>query len=353
MLDLRLDHRMSPAADGEPGCFGQRRLSPAERLSLFGVRAQHIQRCERERGLLQRGDGSTELAEQGFEQRLLTCKGALLGGERLVLEGLQFRGDVPLGILQRLPAPIVVRHAFGIGVRDFDVETVNAVVLDLDARDAGTLTLASLKLDEERTAAVLDFPQLVERGIVAARDDVAIAKHRRWLFCDRPLEQCRPFRIDRERPNRSLQERRATTRSGRCNGGQTSERIAKPGKIARPRGGERDARRNPFEIDGALQLSGEPATGKRQGNEFGYSGVPRSGNFARAQWGAEPLPKQPAAGRRRTAVEERQQRRRSLAAQRLGDFQIAAGGGIQSKMVADTLDSERSHVSELSLLRGL
>src|SRR5215813_704340 len=163
MLDLRLHDRVPTAANSEAGRFGERRLSPAERLSLFGVRPQHVQGCERERSLLQRGDRRTELAQQGFEQRLLACKGALLGGERLVLEGLQLGRDVALGILERLPAPIVVRHAFGISVRDFDVEAVNAVVLDLEARDAGTLALACLELDEKRAAAVLDFPQLVER----------------------------------------------------------------------------------------------------------------------------------------------------------------------------------------------
>ena len=48
--------------------------------------------------------------EQRLVEQLLAGERALLRRERLVLEGLQLRRDVALGVLQRLPPPVVVGH---------------------------------------------------------------------------------------------------------------------------------------------------------------------------------------------------------------------------------------------------
>ena len=71
---------------------------------------------------------------------------AFLRGQRLVLERLQFRRDVALGVLERLPPPVVVRNPGGVGMRDLDVEAVHAVVLDLERADAGAFALAPFQL---------------------------------------------------------------------------------------------------------------------------------------------------------------------------------------------------------------
>ena len=79
-----------------------------------------------------------------------------LGGERLVLEGFEFRRDVALGVLQRLAAAVVVRHVLRIGVRDFDVEAVHAVVFHFQLGDAGAGAFARLQFEEEVAAVGLD-----------------------------------------------------------------------------------------------------------------------------------------------------------------------------------------------------
>jgi hypothetical protein len=52
-------------------------------------------------------------------------------------------------------------------------------------------------------------------------------------------------------------------------------------------------------------------------------------------------------------VEQRQQRRRCFAAQRFGQFQIAAGGGVHAQPGRIMFDRQRRHVRQRALLRGL
>ena len=65
-----------------------------------------------------------------FGQLQMQRAGAFLRGQGTVLETLQLGGDVPLGVLQGLAAPVVVWNLVGLAVRDLDVEAVHAVVLD-------------------------------------------------------------------------------------------------------------------------------------------------------------------------------------------------------------------------------
>jgi hypothetical protein len=103
---------------------------------------------------------------------------AFVGGQRLVFEGLELGRDVALGVLQGLPAAVVVGHLFGVGVGDLDVEAMHLVVLDLEVGDAAAFALARFELDQEGAAVVLDGAQLVELGVVARRDDAAVAQQR-------------------------------------------------------------------------------------------------------------------------------------------------------------------------------
>ena len=156
MLDFFLDDGMSSAADRESRRRYEAGARPAERLRLRGVHGQHVEHCERLRRPLERRNRRREIAQQRVVQRLLPGERALLCGQGLVLEGLQLRGDVALGVLERLPAPVVVRNALDVRVRDFDVEAVHAVVLDPEAGDARASALARFELDQKRTAVLLD-----------------------------------------------------------------------------------------------------------------------------------------------------------------------------------------------------
>ena len=62
-------------------------------------------------------------------------------------------------------------------VGDLDVEPVDAVVLDLEAGNPGARALARFEIDQESPAVLVDRAKLVQLGIVATRDDVAVTEH--------------------------------------------------------------------------------------------------------------------------------------------------------------------------------
>jgi len=65
----------------------------------------------RRRKTLQRGDAFDGPLADDFEQLLLAGDGPVAGGEDFGLVFLQFVGDVPLGVLERLFADIIRRSS--------------------------------------------------------------------------------------------------------------------------------------------------------------------------------------------------------------------------------------------------
>ena len=131
------------------------------------------------------GIGLGQLADEPLVEQLLARERALLRGQRLVLERLQFRRDVALRVAQGLPAAVVVRDLVDVRVRDLDVEAVDLVELDLERRDRRALALAPLEVGEERAAVAVERAQLVQLGVVAVGDDAAVAQLRGRLGADR------------------------------------------------------------------------------------------------------------------------------------------------------------------------
>jgi hypothetical protein len=120
-------------------------------------------------------------------------------------------------------------------MRHFDVEAVHTVVFDLEARDARARSFLRFEIDQECTAVVLDAAQLVELRIVAFGDDIAVAKHGGRLDSDRACEQRLPARIRGHRLGRIEEKCGARPRDRSADLGQSRERIAQTGKIARSR----------------------------------------------------------------------------------------------------------------------
>ena len=90
------------------------RRAEVQRGGALGKGGEHVQFGDGGGDALQLRDERRELVEQLFVEEFLARQRAVVGGERLVLEGFQFRRDVALGVLQRLAAAVVVRHLVGI-----------------------------------------------------------------------------------------------------------------------------------------------------------------------------------------------------------------------------------------------
>src|SRR5207247_4953147 len=86
-------------------------------------------------------------------------------------------GDEAFRGLHRLAPDVVPGYPLGIAARDLDEESLHAVVADLEGGESGAFALAPLELEQERIRVGGDAPQLIELGVVACRDDVALAHH--------------------------------------------------------------------------------------------------------------------------------------------------------------------------------
>src|SRR5437867_9283617 len=102
---------MPAAADRESWRRDEAGARPVERLGLRGLRYHDVEGGERLRRALERRNRRGEIAQQRVVQRLLPGERTFLRGQGLVFECLQLRSDVALGVLERLPAPVVVRYA--------------------------------------------------------------------------------------------------------------------------------------------------------------------------------------------------------------------------------------------------
>ena len=152
----------------------------------------------------------------------------------------------------------------------------------------------------------------------------------------RACEQCRPLRDrppDRRRAGAASGaslpasvERRSRQREQACRAGRR-DRAAVP---KRARCAPQCARRR--RCAQARAVNARRARGSSRHATIAACRAARAS--CAAQRMREPVAKQPAARRRRARVEQRQQRRRGLAAQRLGDFEIAARRGIERQEFA-------------------
>ena len=113
--------------------------------------------------------------EQFVVKQFLARERALLRGQRLVLECLEFRRDVALGVFERLAAPVIVGDFLGLRPRDFDVKAVHAVVFDLEIGDTAARALARLEIEQELAAVAVERAQFVELRIEAVGDHAAFA----------------------------------------------------------------------------------------------------------------------------------------------------------------------------------
>jgi hypothetical protein len=97
------DNRVTAAGDLDAGLARELRPPPFEGIGALGQRRERIEARERSGEGGQRLEVRLQEVEEPFEQQLLARQRSLLRRERLVLEGLQLRGDEAFRVLERLP----------------------------------------------------------------------------------------------------------------------------------------------------------------------------------------------------------------------------------------------------------
>ena len=102
---------MAAAADLQARLGDQRGLGPAQLRGAFGERGEAVERGQRRGGGLQRAESVDELRQHFFVEFALARQRLLARPEHLVLEALELGRDEALGVLDGLPADVVLRHA--------------------------------------------------------------------------------------------------------------------------------------------------------------------------------------------------------------------------------------------------
>ncbi len=144
LIDELLHDRMAALADLDDRLVRELRRRVAQRHGALGEVRQHVERRERRRRRLQLREPLDQLIQQLVVQLFLARQCAIARAEHLVLEFLQLRRDVALGVLHGLAAVIVRRHAVGEAAIDLDVVALHAVVAEPQIRDAAALRARAL-----------------------------------------------------------------------------------------------------------------------------------------------------------------------------------------------------------------
>jgi hypothetical protein len=348
--EARLDDRMAAALDLDQRLLDEARPAPVGASRHLGERGQRVERRERARDGGDRGEVRRERVEEDVVELLLARERALAGRERLVLERLQLGSDEALGVLHRLPAPVVGGDARRLRLADLDEVAGDAVVLDAQRRDAGARALPRFELEQERVAAAADRAQLVELGVVALGDDAAVADERRRLLGDR-AEQRDDLFGRRQRRREHLEERRAFFGERGTQPRQRGERRAQPGELARPHLPERDPRADPLDVGDVAERVAQRRRAVREQRRDRVVAIDRGA--ALAQRLRQPEPKRAAAHAGDAEVDRRQQRRCVAAAERSRQLEIAVRDRRQIDQLARALHRDAVDVGERAALRVL
>ncbi|MNU58797.1 hypothetical protein D3C71_479410 [compost metagenome] len=203
----RFHHRMAAAFDLQARLGLQFRTRPVQRLRTLGEGGQHVQFAECGGALLERLQLGAQRVQQLLVQVLLARQRTVTRGQHLVLECLQFFGDVALGIGQRLPAGVMHRRAVGLALADFDVVAVHTVVADLQGGDAAALALALFQVDQELVGVGRQATQFIQLGVEAICQHATIAELERRHFGNGAGQQVRTLVVFAERGVQGLQSR--------------------------------------------------------------------------------------------------------------------------------------------------
>jgi hypothetical protein len=135
---------------------------------------------------------------------------------------------------------------------------------------------------------------------------------------------------------------------------QPGQRLAQAGQVARAGVAQCDAPGNALDVGDAFQFAADIAGHAAVVGEQCFDGAVAGGrNVALAQRVVQRVAQQARTHAGHAVVEQREKRRRRLAAQGFGQFQIAPGGEIEAKVGAFEFHGQRPQMRQAAGLRGL
>src|SRR5205814_5838882 len=303
-----LDHRVAPALDREARLRGQLRTGPLEHAGPLRESGQGVELGERAGGGLQRTQGVDEPRQNLLVQLLLARQRLIARPQHPLLEALQLLGDEALGGLHGLATHVVLRRTLGIAARDFDEEALHAVVAELERGEPRALAFAPLQLEEELIGVGGGAPQLIELGVVAGGDHLAVAHQCGGLGGDGGSEQSHHVLVLVHASAQLLEERRIERHERGAQRRHGGERAAQQREVAPPRRAQCHPRENALDIAHALQVAAHAVESARL-DQGADRVVALAQQRVSGQWAVEPASQLPRAHGGGAAVDHREQRR--------------------------------------------
>ena len=315
-------------------------------------REQHIQRLQRARRGAQARQRLFQRLADLAEELILEAHGVFLRAEYLALQILQFLGDEPLAVGERLLARVAIRHLIVKRARDFDVIAKHAVVTDLQVFDAGGLALAKFQFGEVILAVFGDIAQLIQLLVVAVADHAALAHGERGFVVDGAREQGAYILHGIERVRASGDEGRVAGGGVLFDQRHDLQRGAQGKAVA---GIERvvgDAAQEALDVIDAAEGFAQGVGFKEAAGKALHGVQPRLDLPRVAERPFDPVAQEAAAHRRLRAVEYAQKRAALAAAvRRLRKFEALQGGAIQRHEARARVGAQLQYVRECVFLR--
>ncbi len=130
-----------------------------------------------------------QLIQQLFVKKFFTPKCALARAKNLVLEFLELGRDIAFRGFERLPPHVFDRRLVGLRLADLDVIPVDAVIAELERRDARAVFFPRFEIKQVLVGIGGNGTQIVELVVVPVFDDAAIANQHRRAVLDGAMQQ--------------------------------------------------------------------------------------------------------------------------------------------------------------------
>ena len=291
-----------------------------------------------------------------FEQLLLERDRAVAGGQGLVLELLQLRRDVPLGILHRLSADPRRGDFVAVRVGHLDVVAEHLVVADLQRADRRLGDEPRLVLGEPLLTVDGERAQAVELGVVAVGDDGAFAEVGRGVGADGAGEKSGVF--EREAAS-GLQFGGDVVGVRHCvelvdHFRERRETPTQRAEIARVRAADADAREDALDVAHVVERVDDPRTLRRRVEHRADRLLAGGDVLGVVEREADPLPKHSPAHRGAGLIDRAEHAALDAAATgRALDLERAIRGRVDGDVLAGVVSAGRAQVADGVLLRLL
>ena len=241
-------------------------------------------------------------------------------------------------------------HLFRVGGGGLDEVAQHVVVFDLQRGDPGLGGILRLHGGDHATALVAQLAGLVERFVIAGSDEAAVAGKQRRLGHQRGIEPREQVLVAAQRIARGGEKR--------GQGGLVEclrdllglgQRVAHRGEVARTAAVEPEARQGAVEVgDLAQQIAQRAGEGRLDAPVERVETVGDHRELARRR--RDPTLEQARAPRRHGAVDHREQRALPATIHRLGQFEVAAGGGGDLQQARDRVALRRAQQGQAAFL---